>query len=32
MLKVIECGLRLFCPSKLVRLLEEPIKRESLFA
>jgi hypothetical protein len=32
MLKVIERGLRLFCPSKIVRLSEEPIKGESLFA
>jgi hypothetical protein len=32
MLKVVECGLRLFCPSEIVRLPEEPIKGESLFA
>jgi hypothetical protein len=32
MLKAVECGLRLFYPSKIVRLPEEPIKGESLFA
>jgi hypothetical protein len=32
MLKVVEHGLRLFCPSKIVCLPEEPIKGESLFA
>jgi hypothetical protein len=32
MLKVVERGLRLFCPSEVVRLLEESIKGESLFA
>jgi hypothetical protein len=32
MLKVVERGLRLFYPSKIVRLPEEPIKGESLFA
>jgi hypothetical protein len=31
MLKVIEHGLRLFCPSEVVRLPEEPIKGKSLF-
>jgi hypothetical protein len=32
MLKVVERGLRLFYPSKLVHLPEEPIKGGSLFA
>jgi hypothetical protein len=31
MLKVVERGLCLFCPSEVVHLLEEPIKGESLF-
>jgi hypothetical protein len=31
-LEVIERGLRLFCPSKVVRLPKEPIEGESLFA
>jgi hypothetical protein len=32
MLKVVERSLCLFCPSEVVRLPEEPIKWESLFA
>jgi hypothetical protein len=32
MLKVVECGMHLFCPSEVVRLPEEPIKGKSLFA
>jgi hypothetical protein len=31
-LKVVERGLCLFCPSEVVRFLEEPIEGESLFA
>jgi hypothetical protein len=31
MLKVVKHGLRLFCPSEVVRLPEEPIKGKSLF-
>jgi hypothetical protein len=31
-LKIVKRGMRLFCPCKMVRLPEEPIKGESLFA
>jgi hypothetical protein len=31
MLKVVERGMHLFCPSEVVCLPEEPIKGESLF-